>query len=178
MSPVPTCQQVRTNGTLCGSPRLKEGLFCYFHQRDQQRLHNLRQARTVKLSTKVPGRDDMDAEILESLSLPVLEDADAVQVAMTTVLRAFASNHIDPRRAGIMVYGLAVAASNVPRLRLKLYETDSVAARDPEPIEKLLPFEPVPQTSLIGAAFPSPDSLGNPDLAIDDQALDPELADE
>ena len=173
MSPVPTCNQVCTNGTLCGSPRLKDALYCYFHQRDRERLDNLRQARTVKLSTKAPHRDDMDAEILESLALPVLEDANAIQVAMTTVLRAFAGNHIRPRRAGILVYGLAVAASNLPRLRLNLYQTDAVAARDPEPIAKLVPFEPVPQPSLVGAAFPGPDSpgSGSGELPMDDAEL-------
>ncbi|MGH9556797.1 MAG: hypothetical protein ACRD2Y_13350 [Terriglobales bacterium] len=153
MSRYPTCNHVRTNGTVCQSPALKAGHYCYFHQRDRQRLDNLRQARTVKLSTKVPARDDMDAEILESLALPVLEDANAIQVAMTTVLRAFAGNHIRPRRAGILVYGLAVAASNLPRLRLNLYETDPVAATDPEPIDKLVSFEPVPQQSLARAAM-------------------------
>jgi len=156
MSNSPTCNHVRTNGTFCGSPSLKGSPFCYFHQRDRQRLDNLRQARTVKLSTKTPDRDDMDAEILESLSLPILEDANAIQVAMTTVLRAFAGNHIRRRRAGILVYGLAVAASNLQRLRLNLYSTDPIAATDPEPIDKLVPFEPVPQQSLAGAAMGIP----------------------
>ncbi len=173
MSPVPTCNQVRTNGALCGSPRLKDGLYCYFHQRDHQRLHNLSQARTVKLSTKAPDRDDMDAEILESLALPVLEDANAIQVAMTTVLRAFAGNHIRPRRAGILVYGLAVAASNLPRLRLNLYQDDQVAARDPEPIKPLVRFEPVPQQSLVSAAFYGTDTppSANGETTLDDAAL-------
>ncbi len=148
-----TCNHVRTNGAVCQSPSLKGSPFCYFHQRDHQRLDNLRQARTVKLSTKVPGRDDMDAEILESLALPVLEDANAIQVSLTSVLRAFAGNHIRPRRAGIMIYALAVAAFNLPRLRLNLYDTDAVAASDPEPIHKLVSFEPEPQQSLASAAI-------------------------
>ena len=175
MPPVPTCNHVRTSGTLCGSPSLKGCHYCYFHQRDRQRQDNLRQARTVKLSTKTPGRDDMDAEILESLALPVLEDANAIQVAMTTVLRAFASNHIRPRRAGILVYGLAVAASNLPRLRLNLYGTDSIASSDPEPIEPLVPFEPVPQPSLVAAAYgyPSTPTADMDELPIDDPGEEP-----
>ncbi len=160
MSRYLTCNHVRTAGTLCQSPALKGGQYCYFHQRDRQRQDNLRQARTVKLSTKTPDRDDMDAEILESLAMPILEDANAIQVAMTAVLRAFAGNHIHPRRAGILVYGLAVAASNLPRLRLNLYESDPVAAADPEPIKKLVRFEPEPQQSLAAAA-----------MGVDDTAL-------
>ncbi|MGH9532101.1 MAG: hypothetical protein ACRD2Q_06880 [Terriglobales bacterium] len=149
----PTCNHVRTNGTVCQSPALRESNFCYFHQRERQRQDNLRQARTVKLSTKVPARDDMDAEILESLALPVLEDAAAIQVAASAVVQAIASNHIRPRRAGLLLYALQIAALNLPRVRLNLYETDPIAATDPEPIEKLVPFEPVPQQSLARAAM-------------------------
>jgi hypothetical protein len=153
MSRYKTCNHVRTNGTVCQSPVLKGGLYCYFHQRDRQRLDNLRQARTVKLSTKVPGRDDMDGEILESLAIPVLEDAAAIQVATSAVLRAFGAGHIRPRRAGLLLYGLHIAAMNLQRVRLNLYDTDAVAASDPEPIKKLVPFEPVPQQSLADAAM-------------------------
>lgn len=170
MKPTATCNHVRTNGTVCGSVALRGGRYCYFHLRDRQRLDNLRQARIVKLSTKAPGRDDMDAEILESLQLPALEDANAIQVALTSVLRAFAANHIRPRRAGILVYGLAIAAQNLPRLRLNLYESDAVSAVDPEPIEKLVPFEPVPQPTLAASAygFPAPP---DPGLATRDSEL-------
>ena len=153
MSRYKTCNHVRTNGAVCQSPALKGGLFCYFHQRDRQRLENLRQARTVKLSTRVPGRDDMDGEILESLALPVLEDAAAIQVATSNVLRALGAGHIRPRRAGLLLYGLHIAAMNLQRVRLNLYDTDAIAATDPEPIEKLVPFEPVPQQSLARAAM-------------------------
>ncbi len=149
----PTCNHVRTNGTVCQSPALRESDFCYFHQRERQRQHNLRQARTVKLSTKVPDRDDMDAEILESLALPVLEDAAAIQVAASALIRAVTSNHITERRAGLALYGLQIAALNLPRVRLNLYESDAIAANDPEPIEKLVPFDPVPQQPLASAAL-------------------------
>ena len=153
MSRFKTCNHVHTNGSVCQSPALKGGLYCYFHQRDRQRLDNLRQARTVKLSTKVPARDDMDAEILESLALPVLEDAAAIQVAASALIRAVTSNHISERRAGLALYGLQIAAMNLPRVRLRLFDTDAIAANDPEPIDKLVPFEPVPQQSLARAAM-------------------------
>ncbi len=153
MLPYPTCNHVRTNGTVCQSPALRESNFCYFHQRERQRQHNLRQARTVKLSTKAPGRDDMDAEILESLALPVLEDAAAIQVAASALVRAVTSNHITERRAGLALYGLQIAAMNLPRVRLNLYDSDAIAALDPDPIDDLVPFEPVAQTSLASAAM-------------------------
>lgn len=149
----PTCSHVRTNGTVCQSPALRESNFCYFHQRERQRQHNFRQARTVKLSTKTPARDDMDAEILESLALPVLEDAAAIQVAASVLIKAVTSNHITERRAGLALYALQIAALNLPRVRLNLYDTDAIAATDPEPIDKLVSFEPVDQQSLASAAM-------------------------
>ena len=164
-----TCNHVRTNGTVCQSPALKGANFCYFHQRERQRLDNLRQARTVKLCTKVPGRDDMDAEILESLALPVLEDAAAIQVAISAVLRAFGAGHIRPRRAGLMLYSLQIAAMNLKNVRLNLYDTDAVAGSDPEPIAKLVPFEPEPQQSLAGAAMGVGPAF--PEPSMEDQAL-------
>ena len=28
----PRCQHIKTNGTQCGSPALKDNQFCYYHQ--------------------------------------------------------------------------------------------------------------------------------------------------
>src|SRR5437879_2595022 len=30
---VPRCQHIKTNGTQCGSPALRNGEYCYFHRR-------------------------------------------------------------------------------------------------------------------------------------------------
>lgn len=117
----------------------------------------------------------MDAEILESLALPVLEDAAAIQVAISTVLRAFGAGHIRPRRAGLMLFALQIAAMNLRNVRLNLYESDPVAASDPEPIQMLVPFEPEPQQSLSQAAYGANQAFVEPSR--EDQALaDPEDA--
>ncbi len=141
MSQYPTCIHVKTNGVLCGSPALEGEPLCFFHHRDRRRRHNLQQARQAKLSApKSASPDDLNAEILESLEFPLLEDAAAIQVALTSVARALASNHLDPRRAALLVYALQVAAYNLHRVRLKALPSESVALADPDPIADLLPF--------------------------------------
>jgi hypothetical protein len=56
-----------------------------------------------------------------ALALTALEDADAIQLALSDVVLALAANRIDSRRARILIYGLQVASQNhhrrVPHLR-------------------------------------------------------------
>jgi hypothetical protein len=47
------------------------------------------------------------------LQLPVLEDMHAVQIALTQVLDGLADDRIDPKRAGLMLYALQQAATNL-----------------------------------------------------------------
>ena len=142
MPQYPTCNHIKTNGNVCQSPALKGSDFCYFHTRDRQRQANFQQARDLK-THQHQGRfieDDTNAEILESLELPLLEDANAIQVALSNLLRAIASNHLRDRRAALLLYGLQIAVSNVGNLRLKIWDTDPFALTDPEPLSNLSRF--------------------------------------
>ena len=47
-----------------------------------------------------------------ALALTPLEDADAIQLALSEVVLALAANKIDARRARILIYGLQVASQN------------------------------------------------------------------
>ena len=116
--------------------------YCYFHTRDRQRLNNLSQARDIKNSQR-KGRftdDDLNAEVLESLHLPPLEDGAAIQVALSNLLRAIAGNHLKERRAALLLYGLQIAVSNLANVHLELDESDPFAPQDPEPIPDLNPL--------------------------------------
>ena len=151
MPQYPTCNHIKTNGNVCDSPALKGSDFCYFHSRDRQRLANFQQAREAKLSRfHNPAQEDaLNAEILESLQLPLLEDANAIQVALSNLLRAIASNHLPERRAALLLYGLQIAVSNVGNLRLKLFGTDPFALTDPEPLSNLSPFAAADNRQLV-----------------------------
>jgi hypothetical protein len=46
------------------------------------------------------------------LQLPAVEDSASIQLALIEVLHALAANQLDPRRAGLLLYGLQVASAN------------------------------------------------------------------
>jgi hypothetical protein len=91
------CRHIMPNGVRCESPALKGKPFCYFHTR----LH------------QVPRVTAPSAE--EPLKLPLLEDRSAIQMAVTQILEALGSSKLDPRRAGLFLYGLQLASQNVER---------------------------------------------------------------
>jgi len=93
------CQHVRENGTFCASGAVKGRDYCYFHLRVRARRLAMAQAQ----SEEKPWR----------LALPPLEDMHAVQVALMQVTDALAADAIDARRAGLMLYALQQAASNI-----------------------------------------------------------------
>jgi len=93
------CQHVRENGTFCASGAVKGRDYCYFHSRVRARRLAMAQAE----SQEKPWR----------LELPPLEDLHAVQVALMQVTDALAADAIDARLAGLMLYALQQAASNI-----------------------------------------------------------------
>ena len=94
------CQHLKVNGTQCGSPALREQRFCYFHK-DWRR-------KRLQINAKIrPGQG--------AVTLPVLEDADSIQVALVQVMRLLISAQIDHRTAGLLLYALQTASANLAR---------------------------------------------------------------
>jgi hypothetical protein len=85
------------NGKKCKSPALRGKPYCYFHTR----LHAF---------TAAPPRAPE-----EPLKLPILEDRSAIQIALAQIFDALGSSRLDPRRAGLFLYGLQIASQNVER---------------------------------------------------------------
>jgi hypothetical protein len=108
---IPRCTHIKTNGTQCGSPALRGRRFCYFHK-------NWREQR-VRLNAKRTGRT--------SITLPVLEDADSIQVALMQVLRLILAGQIETKMAGLLLYGLQTASLNLRSMQLDpVIKTDVV----------------------------------------------------
>jgi hypothetical protein len=88
----PKCQFIRTNGTQCGSPALKEAKLCYYHERDRKRIENFQQARGLKSDDYMNGHPALQAslnpEIMESLDMPALDDAVSIQVALLVEVKS------------------------------------------------------------------------------------------
>lgn len=99
------CQHLKINGTQCGSPALRRNRFCYFHKRYQEERIRLTADRARRGSA--------------TFVLPVLEDADSIQVALMQIMRALLSHQIDHKTASLLLYALQTASSNLRNTNFK-----------------------------------------------------------
>src|SRR3989441_7930957 len=106
---IPRCQHIKTNGTQCGSPALRNGEYCYFHRRWRMT--------TVDLSQSAH-------HVSSTFDLPVLEDADSIQVALGQIMRMIVCRQVDTKSAGLLLYGLQIASANFRRTRFEPYHKD------------------------------------------------------
>jgi hypothetical protein len=93
------CQHLKVNGTQCGSPSLRRKKFCYFHHRNRE----------DHLKLQIDRRRHI------TVTMPPLEDANAIQISLTQVMRMLLSGAIDQRTAGLLLYNLQIASSNLAR---------------------------------------------------------------
>lgn len=99
------CQHIKVNGTQCGSPALRRNRFCYFHKRHhEERIalnsDRLKAARSARRAT---------------LQLPVLEDANSIQVSLMQIMRLLVTGQLDAKTAGLLLYALQTASANLQR---------------------------------------------------------------
>lgn len=114
------CEHIRTNGEFCGSPALRGRNYCYFHL-----TYIGRRLRAERVRQKAAAYG-VDPSVVP-LELPPLEDANAVQMALTQVIDAILHNRIDSKRAGLVLYALQTASSNLARTDLDQMSGATVA---------------------------------------------------
>ncbi len=90
------CRHIFPDGHRCGSPCLRSEEFCYYH-------HTTRKPAPHRPRYQ-PGFD---------IATP--DNRATVQLALGEILSRIASEQIDPRRAGLLLYGLQIASINLPR---------------------------------------------------------------
>jgi hypothetical protein len=93
------------NGTQCGSPALRRRRHCFFHERIRSEQARIR----------------ADVSTHHAFDLPLLEDANSVQMAIMKVIQMLGSGHMDHKTAGLMLYALQTASIN---LRHASFEAD------------------------------------------------------
>jgi hypothetical protein len=93
------CRHILTDGRRCGSPSLRKEHFCYYH-------HKIRRPVPIR---ELEARRGMQGVF----ELPNPEDRSAIQHAIGQVLQRIAANELDPRRAGLLLYGLQIASLNL-----------------------------------------------------------------
>ena len=142
------CQHIKVNGVQCGSPALKKGHFCYFHYQ----WHGA-------------GRPPKETGNSFALDFPVLEDANALQVALMRVMDSIVTGEIDRKRSALLLYALQTAAINLPRTSF-----------EPAPTEVVISPKRVCRTSLGAPAWNKEefeqgnDSAVQPPVAANDES--------
>jgi hypothetical protein len=107
------CRHIFTDGRRCSSPCLRQEEFCYYHHTTRKPVANPKQRRSRS----------------STFHLPLPEDRSAIQSSIGEVLQRIASNDIDPRRAGLLLYGLQIASLNLPK------QQNTQRNAKPEPVE-------------------------------------------
>jgi hypothetical protein len=106
---VPRCQHIKTNGTQCGSPAMRNIEYCYFHYRWRMT--------TVDLSHSAH-------HVTTEFVLPVLEDADSIQITLGQIMRMIVCRQVDTKSAGLLLYALQIASANLRRTGFEPYHRD------------------------------------------------------
>lgn len=136
---IPLCNHVKNNGSVCESPALKDHDYCYFHTAARERSKRQRRAALLKLP----------------FQLPLLEDANAIQLAIGETLNALLAGQIDHKTAGLILYGLQTAAGNIRHTDFEVTEYDRRVDEYEEEEEELIEENP-PAKPAASATPPQP----------------------
>ncbi|HXJ87867.1 MAG TPA: hypothetical protein VMS18_13680 [Candidatus Binatia bacterium] len=99
------CQHLRTNGMQCGSPALRRNRFCYFHKRYQDER--------IRLTA------DRRRRGAATFFLPVLEDANSIQMSLMQIMRLLLTGQIEHKTASLLLYALQTASTNLRQANFK-----------------------------------------------------------
>lgn len=150
MSSVPLCQHLKVNGKSCGSPALRNRRFCYFHDEYRKR----ERASVQRQRNIYPKHRTFD--------FPVLEDANAIQVALMETINGLLDCRLTERQAGLILYALQTASANLKRTT---FEADQPKPDEPWVTEILAALRaiPAPKTppdnALVTPTAPNPTDL-------------------
>jgi|HubBroStandDraft_1064217.scaffolds.fasta_scaffold01434_12 hypothetical protein len=100
----PRCRHIKTNGTQCGSPALRNQNFCFYHHQDRP--------------FKVPCYYKQEYPLGE-LDLPYFEDAHSVQTVIRQVVQMVMQKRLERETASLLLYALQIASSNLKRIALE-----------------------------------------------------------
>ena len=93
------CQHIKVNGVQCGSPALRRNRFCFFHKQYQNER--------IRLTA------DRRRRGTATFILPVLEDANSIQMAIMQIMRLILTGEIEHKTASLLLYALQTASTNM-----------------------------------------------------------------
>src|SRR6266436_6325406 len=112
------CRHIKVNGTQCGSPALRNKIFCFYHQNDRPR--------------PLPCYSDIEYATGE-ITLPFFEDAHSIQAVIRQVVQMVLQKRIERKTASLLLYALQIASSNLKRMELEKPQPEQVVT-DLEPV--------------------------------------------
>ncbi len=100
------CSHVLTNGEVCNAIPMRDSNFCYWHHkaRARRRRHD-----------RIGGPISQEAN--SGLELPLLEDANSLQISLQEIMQAILDRRLDHKRAGLLLYSLQLASTNMRNLQ-------------------------------------------------------------
>jgi hypothetical protein len=133
------CRHIFNDGHRCGSICLRNEPFCYYHH-----------------TTRKPApRQSFGRKA--SFDLPLPEDRSAIQASLGIILQKIASNDLDSRRAGLLLYALQIASLNLPKQQRDQEATEPVHEITTDPELGTL----APESEIVEEKAPSPSSSKN-----------------
>ncbi len=106
------CRHIKVNGTQCGSPALRHNNFCFYHQQNRPTLTDC-----------YYNPDEYPTGLI---ALPVFEDAHSIQTVIRKVVQMVLQNSLERKTAGIVLYALQIASSNLKRMELEKPQPEQV----------------------------------------------------
>lgn len=88
------CRHIMHSGVRCQAPAMRQSHFCYYHSKNRSRAR---------------------LDRLQDLIIPIPEDNASIRTSVTQTVNALISKHIDAKTAGLVLYGLQLAAQSLPK---------------------------------------------------------------
>jgi hypothetical protein len=112
------CRHIKVSGTQCGSPALRNKIFCFYHHKDRP--------------LPVPCFSDIEYATGE-INLPFFEDAHSIQAVIREVVQMVLQKRLERKTASLLLYALQIASSNLKRMELEKPQPEQVVT-DLEPV--------------------------------------------
>jgi len=114
------CRHIKVNGTQCGSPALRNKIFCFYHHKDRP----------------LPVECYSDIEYATGeINLPFFEDAHSIQAVIRQVVQMVLQKRLERKTASLLLYALQIASSNLKRMELEKPQPEQVVT-DPDTVSQ------------------------------------------
>ncbi len=105
--------------------------FCFFHKRfSEERIR-------VGADHAKTDRTRNDRRDRQTFDLPVLEDANSIQISLMQIVRMLAAGDMEPKTAGLILYALQTASHNLRRTNFEPVNMHNVVL-NPRDVEQTL----------------------------------------